>query len=242
MTSHKESTIKNYLALMEEAKSRFFVINNTYQNEHKYPPAIVSEICYLQFRLLCEIIALGCLLVHGDIPHPKALQKAYNPTKIMKHLEKLNPHFYPQPIKHTLKDNKHELAATPNIPHLSKSDLIKLWNKSGDLLHRAPLTKLGKPPRTDVQKFSDIFEWSGKLTGLLNSHWITLTENQRGMVVSLMSKETNKASASVFNFNSPDKIEQVQTYNVLIGGHHTYFYFAWSFLSLFFGISLLKWQ
>ena len=214
MTSQQESAIKTYLGLMEEAKFRFFVINNTYQNEQKFPPAIVSEICYLQFRLLCEIIALGCLLVHGDIPHPKALQKAYNPSKIMKHLEKLNPHFYPQPIKHTMKDNKHELAAIPDIPHLSKRDLMKLWNKSGDLLHRAPLTKLSKPPPTDIKKFSDIFEWSGKLTGLLNSHWITLIENQRGMVVSLMSEETNKAAASVFNFTSQDKIVQVQTYYV----------------------------
>lgn len=214
MTGNHEHAIKTYLALMEEAKSRFFVINSTYQNEKKYPPALVSEICYLQFRLLCEIIALGCLLVHGDIPHPKTLQKAYNPTKIMKHLEKLNPHFYPQPIKHTFENKKHELSAIPNTPYLSKEDLVKLWNKSGDLLHRAPLTKLGKPPKTDIQKFSDIFEWSGKLTGLLNSHWITLVENQRGMVVSLLSNETNKASASVFDFSTPEKPVQVQTYNV----------------------------
>lgn len=214
MSNQQESAIKTYLALMEEVKSRFSVINNTYQNEQKYPPAIVSEICYLQFRLVCENIALGSLLVHGDIPHPKALQKTYNPTKIMKYLEKLNPHFYPQPIKHTFKDNKHELTATPDIPHLSKSDLKKLWNQSGVILHRAPLINLCKPPKTDIQNFSDIFEWSAKLTGLLNSHWITLKENQRGMVVSLMSEETNKAAASVYDFNSPEKIVQVQTYYV----------------------------
>ena len=214
MTGNQEHAIKTYLALMEEAKSRFSVVNNTYQNEAKYPPALVSEICYLQFRLLCEIIALGCLLVHGDISHPKTLQKAYNPTKIMKHLEKLNPHYYPQPIKHTLKDKMHKFSAIPDTPHLSKEDLVVLWNKSGDLLHRAPLTKLSKPPKTDIHKFSDIFEWSGKLTGLLNSHWITLVENRRGMVVSLMSKETNKASASIFDFNTPEKIVQVQTYSV----------------------------
>ena len=214
MTSREEKAIKTYLALMEEAKSRFFVINYTYQNAQKFPSAIVSEICYLQFRLLCEIIALGCLLVHGDISHPKSLQKVYNPSKIMKHLEKLNPHFYPQPIKHTLTDNIHNFVAKTDDPHLSKNDLITLWNKSGNILHRAPLTKLSKPPSTDLLNFSDIFEWSGKLTGLLNSHWITLTENRRGMVVSLMSKETNKAAASVFNFSSPDKTVHVQTYYV----------------------------
>jgi hypothetical protein len=214
MTGKHESAIKTYLALMEEVKARFFVINTTYQNEKNFPPALVSEICYLQFRLLCEIIALGCLLVHGDIPHPKVLQKEYNPTKIMKHLERLNPHFYPQPIKHTFENGMHKLSAIPNIPHLSKEGLVELWNKSGDILHRAPLNKLGKPPKTDIHKFSDIFEWSGKLTGLLNSHWITLVENQKGMVVSLTSIETSKASASVFDFNRPEKIVQVQTYSV----------------------------
>lgn len=43
----QEKAIENYLVLMEEVKCRFTVINNTYQNEFKYPPALVSEICYL---------------------------------------------------------------------------------------------------------------------------------------------------------------------------------------------------
>ena len=162
MMIHEETTIKTYLALMEEATG-FFVINSVYHNEQGFPPAIVSEICYLQFRLLCEIIALSCLLVHGDIPPAKSLRKEYNPAKIMKHLEKLNPHFYPQPIKHSLTDQIHGFVATPDVLHLSKTDLITLWNRSGDILHRAPLVKLTKPLTADLLNFSDIFEWSGKL-------------------------------------------------------------------------------
>ncbi len=60
-------TLKLYLALMEEARVRLDAINHAFQNDAGLPPRMVRETCYLQLRFLCEIIALGCLVAHGDI-------------------------------------------------------------------------------------------------------------------------------------------------------------------------------
>jgi len=58
------------------------------------PPQIVREHCYLQLRMICELIAFGCLVAHGEIKEvqqPK-LQKEYAANKIMEELENCIPH------------------------------------------------------------------------------------------------------------------------------------------------------
>ena len=59
---------------------------------------VQREFCFLQLRLLCELVALSCLVAHGTYPLCKptrAEKKAYSADEIMKKLEELRPHFYP---------------------------------------------------------------------------------------------------------------------------------------------------
>jgi hypothetical protein len=61
--------------------------------------------------------------------------------------------------------------------------------------------------------YSDIFKWSEKITGLLNSHWISVVENKRGMLVSLVSKETKMPAASIFDFEqNSDSVVALSTF------------------------------
>src|SRR5690242_2500032 len=94
-----KEAVRLYCSLMEEVKVRFEIINRTYQNPENLPPMLVREICYLQFRFICEIIALACLVAHGDIPETQALKDTYEPGKIIKRLEQLKLFFYPQPME-----------------------------------------------------------------------------------------------------------------------------------------------
>jgi hypothetical protein len=142
---------------------------------------MVREICYLQFRFLCEIIALGCLIAHGDITETHALRGTYEPGKIIKKMERLNPDFYPEPVEATSSG----IFGRSNLPHLTKQELPKLWAKSGDILHRTPMVKFLETTKPGPVDFSDIMEWSDKIRTLLNSHLITLSHEKR-MVVSLV--------------------------------------------------------
>jgi hypothetical protein len=54
-----------YAQLMEEAKSRLTAIDGAVKGESGLPVLFVREFCYLQLRMPCEAIALGCLVAHA---------------------------------------------------------------------------------------------------------------------------------------------------------------------------------
>lgn len=90
-----------YTSIMEEAKFRALSVNTLTSSQIGLPVSLLREFCFLQLRMLCELIALGCLVAHGDIKETKslALRKSYNAGNIVKGLEKLHPNFYPSPRK-----------------------------------------------------------------------------------------------------------------------------------------------
>src|SRR5262245_54958017 len=99
-TQREQAAMKLYAGLMEEAKARLHAVEHAINGRLGLASAqIIREFCYLQFRLLCEVIALGCLTAHGDITHASKLRKEYAADKIIKQLEELHPEFYPRPAR-----------------------------------------------------------------------------------------------------------------------------------------------
>ena len=195
---------------MEEAKTRFRVVNTIVEQGHIFPVGIIREICYLQFRCLCEIIALGCLTAHGDVTQSKFLKKTYEPGKILKALDSLKDiHYYPQPSDVVATERGRGFIARPDRNHLTKSEVTTLWNLSGDVLHRAPLTKIRGPRRRGPADLSGINEWGAKLTGLLNCHWITIDKNRKGIMVYLATEPNGPAGAELFRFDNKNQVAEV---------------------------------
>src|SRR5438477_13054130 len=97
----RQDIARAYCALMQEARMRIDLMNHISRGEANIHPMFAREICYLQFRFLCEMIAVGCLVACGDVPTAQALKKTYHPHAIIAKLERLNPDFYPQPARHT---------------------------------------------------------------------------------------------------------------------------------------------
>jgi hypothetical protein len=89
---HNAATV--YTSIMEEAKFRALSINTLTGTNVALPVVLLRESCFLQLRMLCELIALGCMVAHG-IKETKALQKCYNAGDIVKSLEKLHPTQFP---------------------------------------------------------------------------------------------------------------------------------------------------
>ena len=83
-----------YSGLMEEAKYRLQAMDAALIGITKLPRGAVVEFGFLQLRLLCELIAVGCLTAHGDLATGE-LRKAYEADKIIKRLQRLRPKFYP---------------------------------------------------------------------------------------------------------------------------------------------------
>lgn len=62
---------------------------------------VVEEIAYLQLRMICELIALACLVAHGEVSGVQKadLRKEWNADKIIKKVGSLHPGFYPVPVR-----------------------------------------------------------------------------------------------------------------------------------------------
>lgn len=189
-----------YCSLMEEIKRRIDVVSSITQRRIAVPEIVAIELAYLQLRMICELIALACLTAHGDVPETKAkrLTKAYNADQIMKLLATLHPGFYPVPGRQVHDEAGKVINITVvNEPHLTKSELQRLYGECGDFLHRGNLEQLMKG--RSLPKFSQIEGWIGKITVLLNHHQIQLVDARRQLWVLMEAEHDGRVHAAEFH-------------------------------------------
>lgn len=174
VTPKQQASIDLYSKLMEEAKLRMNGIQMALAGSTILANPLVREFCFLQLRMLCELTALGCLVAHGDINETTKLKNEWAADRIMKSLETLHPHFYPQPCLQRT-DGDGIFNVTPlKGGFLTKPELLRMYGACGNSLHRGSLKKLLGPNTPDDKKNSDIIEWGKKLNTLLRFHSIFL--------------------------------------------------------------------
>lgn len=161
-------------SIMEEAKFRALSINTLTGSQLALPQPLMREFCFLQLRMICELIALGCLVAHGDIEETKApaLQKSYNAGDIVKRLEKLHPNFYPVPRKPMFSPD-HVHMEDYDGDFLTKDQLLTLYGRCGYVLHRGSLRNLLNPKNQPPADFQHIEHWGQKILNLLSLHTIS---------------------------------------------------------------------
>ena len=185
------AAIEKYANLLNEIKIRISCINSATSGQTGLPGVVVREFCFLQLRFMCELIALGCLVAHGDIKEAEKLKKEYAADKIVNLLEKLHPHFYPTPITSQQTDKGFHHITPRKGSYLTKADLSKLYSKCGDELHRGNLKKL-LTPKTPIQKhYPDIIQWAQKINDLLQLHSIFLKDGQTTIIAMLANAQDN---------------------------------------------------
>jgi hypothetical protein len=194
------NAVRLYCDLMEEIKRRTEVIRSVTLGRIQVPKIVALELCYLQLRMICELIALACLTVHGDVPATKAkrLTRTYNADQIVKHLERLHSSFYPVPGRQIRDDTGKVLEVVDVLdPHLNKKELQRLYGECGDFLHRRNIEQImkgGRPP-----DFARIGEWLEKTTTLLNHHQIQLIDPKRQLWVLMRASSDGSVHAMEFD-------------------------------------------
>jgi hypothetical protein len=106
LTDQEKFTISLYTLLMEEIKLRIATINTLVSGKTGLNDYLAQESCYLQLRLMCELVAMSCLVSHGDIKETKTkkFMEQYHAGTILKQLEKLHKDYFPFPTTRTLKN------------------------------------------------------------------------------------------------------------------------------------------
>jgi hypothetical protein len=178
MQNSKLTPVDLYTVLMHEARSRIEALNFILSGRTSLAEGIVRELCWLQLRMLCETIAIGCLVAHGDVVAAfiKKFEKEYAADKIIKLMEGLNPHFFPQQAVFGKNQTGSTITANTNDNALKKSEISKLYHRCGKILHRGKFEDVltSDPLKDGKLELKEILSWGQKIEDLLGSHIIPL--------------------------------------------------------------------
>lgn len=190
VTQDDLSALETYCSLMIEAKARALSINSLANDQRGIPSPLVREYGFLQIRMLCETIALGCLVAHGDLvkKSPKKLAEAYKPGEIISALDLLHDDFFPIPVHPQKTPTGWHMAEHIGGPYLTKSEISKLWARCGDILHRGDLKKVLRQNNPVQNNFADLSAAAQKILNLLSQHRIVRSDRQIVFIASLQDE------------------------------------------------------
>ncbi|MCH9693829.1 MAG: hypothetical protein K0U72_04910 [Gammaproteobacteria bacterium] len=164
------------------------------------------ECCFIQLRMICELIGLSCLLAHSDIPETKTRsnRRLERPSDILKLLGELHEDFFPRAVRFVNKERDPvPLSDLDNAGYeyieersLSSLDLLDLYGLCGDMVHNGTLERA-----VGTEKFKsmdNVIEWTDRLHTLLKNHeirlihpdyviWASLGEDHQKVEAFLMS-------------------------------------------------------
>lgn len=144
--------------------------------------------------MICELVALGCLVAHGDISATKkpAIQKAWNAEEIMGALGRLHHDFFPKAVVQSMKSAAHH-QIDPKIPNpLTKNEFLNIYNRQcGETLHRGSIKKL-LSQKTPIQvHYPDITSVVQKIQDLLAVHTVTTLGSEIHFICVLFNANDN---------------------------------------------------
>jgi hypothetical protein len=171
---------KLYLHTMVEVKERLHVLVALLGLP--IAPLFKQELCYLQLRYVCELIAIACLAAQGDYETQRSFTESYKPPEIFKALRDLYPDFFPVAAERivTPKDGKrhHHVEHSHKPDAYAEADVTSLWRSAGAHLHRASVKKyLRTTFANKAPNLTDIARHLNGLTTLLDSHLIPIQRN-----------------------------------------------------------------
>lgn len=174
------SDIKIYLQQMEEIKNRVSFARSFLNSEMSPEDELFGyEIVCVHLRKILELIAFSTLAankeeysrVHDDF------SKKWNAKKLLRTIEKINPDFYPKPVKFLHTDSK-EVKVLDYIKDgfLHRDDWLKLYDLCSTVLHVwNPYDE--KERHINFEK--SVTEWVQRIQNLLGLHYVQLLEGQK---------------------------------------------------------------
>jgi hypothetical protein len=202
-TQAQQEAMSLYAELMEEFKVRAATMRTVVDGV--LPVRIAREFCFLQLRMICEVIALGCLVAHGDIKATRfgKLPKEYSADRILAQLSALHSDFYPYPVQQIQTAPNNFTLKPVTEGFLTKSELLTLNRRCGDALHRGNLKKLLGRTKSPTGHFDDIEEWRNRVVKLLSSHILYLFDGKTRFLCNMKTGEAGKVSVAIAELRTP---------------------------------------
>jgi hypothetical protein len=191
-----------YATLMEGVKLRIALVDELTQGKGDIPLVPRFEFLGLQVRKILELIAFGSLVANEKIyasTHAD-FAKEWNAKRLLAKLEKLNPGFYPIPVKQNPSDApgillKHEKISSG---YLTKETFVKAYQECSELVHTK--NPYSTTDQFDFQERLNTFaQWRNEIIGLLNLHELHLLNDPGMAVCSMNDGGTNQVKVYRFH-------------------------------------------
>lgn len=197
-----DEAIRAYLPLMHELTIRMDLVAHACEGRLNLSPPYAREYAYLQFRRMCELIALGCLGLHGDLPEAQtqAAKKEWNAEKIMRLLHRSYPHSFPQSVIRETTPKGWSIQANSKPNALTLEEFRTLYSECGEVLHRGTIRSLhASVPLTEMD-YQKVIDWQRKVVDLMNEHLIGRA-NAAGFYVVSLRTTSGFPECSIFSPN-----------------------------------------
>lgn len=208
------AAVLDYLRLMHELAMRVDLVARACTGALNLSPPFAREYCFLQFRRMCELVALGCLQLHGDLSAARtgAAKKEWNAERIMRLLHRSHPHAFPQSLTRIKTSNGWSLVANSRPNALTYAEFNALYNKCGEILHRGTIRSLETEQALAKSQYDEVIAWSHKVVDLLNEHVISRSDGKGLYHISLRTDAGGPACSFFSGFGEGSV--QVATYNL----------------------------
>lgn len=178
-----------YAAYMAEIKWRLgetdIRLKGVRARPNGYGAILETELCYLQIRYVCELVALASLAAHHSYGLNKDLLKQHHAAQIFAELEGINALSFPVPVSLGLDENGMK-QFTPALERgMPRQAFSEIYGKCGNHLHRGFLKHAlkGKGRTYDVDELSN---WHRSFVQLITQHLILFPQEERVVLVNLI--------------------------------------------------------
>jgi len=180
----------SYLPLMHELASRLDLIGRFCKRDYDIPFPYAREFIYLQLRQVCELIALGCLQLHGDLPIAslKTSKAEWNAGKIMHLLSRHHSHCFPMCVKTNAGPDGLSITANHNPDALTFDEYNSLYHECGKFLHRGSIRAMQAASPLNESDLENLVRWHRKIIALLNEHMVGRASHISFYLISLRTE------------------------------------------------------
>ena len=220
----EEMAVQKYLPLMHELAIRIDLVAQAFDGKLGLAAPYAREYAYFQFRRMCELIALGCLQLHGDLPEAskKSAKKEWNADRIMNLLHRSYPHSFPQSLTRSKNDEGWSFQANSKPNALTLKEFKQLYAECGHVLHRGTIRTVEANRDIKKEDYDRSVQWQNKIVDLMSDHLVTRA-NGMGMYHVSLRTESGYPEGSIFTLVKPDGLH-VQTVKMQVpdGVVHSY--------------------
>jgi hypothetical protein len=177
-----EKSAQTYSELMGEVKRRIDTMRHMASPAffEQMPGGIAMECCYLQLRMVTELIALACLTAHGTAPRARSrsIRKETSADAIMNSLDKIHPDFYPIPEQQIRDENGGWLGSNLRMDgFIKRRELTAVYGTCGNVLHIGNFNQISERKPSDLDHHIPYLNKTiSGIVGLLQWHTIVTVD------------------------------------------------------------------